>query len=217
MTFSDDASDLPLSQDSLEAQWSARDISMMNVTEVFARKPGILKKAEAQLTRLKESIEIVLPDYASALPAEANIQKWQIARGENHKNFPFISLDIPQYFSKTEMFAFRTLFWWGHYLGFALILKGEKLPGYIKRLTELKNGDEWKDVYFSSAQTPWEWGLESCQNAQETSNDSIEDIVSNIQYLKLCRVFPLDAPEFNQLDWAKEGATSFKIMAEVAR
>ncbi len=217
MTLSDDAPDLPLSQGGSDVKWSVRDISMMNVTEVFARKPGILKKAEAQLTLLKESIELLLPEYASALPAEANIQKWQIARGENHKNFPFISLDIPQYFSKTEMFAFRTLFWWGHYLGFALILKGEKLPDYIKRLIELKNGEEWNDVYFSTAQTPWEWDMESCKKTQETKDDTIEEIISRIQYLKLCRVFPLDDPRFIQLDWAKEGATSFKILAEVAR
>ncbi|MFQ5443447.1 MAG: hypothetical protein ACE5EK_02400, partial [Nitrospinales bacterium] len=105
--------------------WSQHEIKMINETEVFLHKPSIMKNAERQLNRLKDSMVEKLAKWEGRYPEGTDLIKGQLARGENHMGFPFLSMDIPQKFSKTEMFTFRTLFWWGHYLGFALILKGE--------------------------------------------------------------------------------------------
>ncbi|GIS84140.1 MAG: hypothetical protein CM1200mP16_04400 [Nitrospina sp.] len=86
--------------------------------------------------------------------------KNQIARGENHNGFPYLSLDYPQNFSqKKEMLTMRTLFWWGHYLGFSFILKGEKLSIYLERLIENCHKKSYKNIYVSIAPDPWEWEI----------------------------------------------------------
>ena len=107
--------------------WQLKDMEMISHVEVFLNKPAILKKVENRLTNLKDAMAIELLSCAHQLPSGTDIEKGQIARGENHNGFPFLSLDIPQNFSKTEMYTFRTLFWWGHYLGFSMILKGDTL------------------------------------------------------------------------------------------
>ena len=65
--------------------------------------PRLMKKAEASLIELKDQIVNKLSQEPHPCPPESDITKGQIVRGENHKGFPFISLDMPQTFSKTQM------------------------------------------------------------------------------------------------------------------
>ena len=109
--------------------WSRDEWDLINVTEIFRRKPAILKKVESYLEELRTALADELKTHPKSYPPDTDLTKGQIARGENHKGFPFLSLDLPQKFSKTEFFTYRTLFWWGHYLGFSLILKGPESLG----------------------------------------------------------------------------------------
>ena len=102
--------------------WSDQEFDMINFVDVFHSKPGIMKKAEGLLTELKNSLVKEIPLLDLILPPETDVIKGQIVRGENYKGFPFISLDMPQRFSKTEMFTYRTVFWWGHCLVFSFCM-----------------------------------------------------------------------------------------------
>ena len=136
--------------------WTSREMEMLNHVEVFLQKPSIMKKGEHFLNALGEEMIQELTSSKIAFPVETKLNKTQLARGENNKGFPYLSLDIPQMFSKTKMFTFRTLFWWGHYLGFSLILKGEDLPKYAGKLCENKTNPTWSNVYLAITPTPWE-------------------------------------------------------------
>jgi hypothetical protein len=48
----------------------------------------------------------------------------KISKGENYKGFPWVVLDYPRNFGKEDVFAVRTMFWWGHYFSVTLHLKG---------------------------------------------------------------------------------------------
>ena len=92
------------------SMWSPLEIKLLNTVDVFLHKPTIIKKAETNLVDLKQSIVSELAKSPHLFPVTTDIVKGQIVRGENHKGFPFISLDMPQMFSKNEMFTYRTLF-----------------------------------------------------------------------------------------------------------
>jgi hypothetical protein len=80
----------------------------------------------------------------------------KIARGENYQGLPYVMLDYPRFFGKDDVFAIRSMFWWGHYFSVTLHLKGAYKEQYKKNL--LKNwsllaqnefyvsigGDEWR-------------------------------------------------------------------------
>ena len=146
-----------------------------------------------------------------------NLTKNQIARGENHNGFPYISLDYPQNFSKTEMFTMRTLFWWGHYLGFSLILKGKNLENYIARLLQNKNTAPLKDIYLSLADDPFEWKLNTINFSliSNSNDEKLQKIFLKLNYMKIIRVFPVTEEKFINLNWSKAGVQFWKDLARI--
>ena len=119
------------SDNSKPSAWSEKELRLVNHVEVFQNKPTILKKVEQRLITLQKALAQEVNLISANLPSGIDLVKNQIARGENHNGFPYLSLDYPQNFSKKEMLTMRTLFWWGHYLGISFILKVEKLSIYL--------------------------------------------------------------------------------------
>ena len=195
--------------------WSRDEWDLLNVTEIFKRKPAILKKAESYLEELRSALVDELKNHPKSYPPDTDLTKGQIARGENHKGFPFLSLDIPQKFSKTEFFTFRTLFWWGHYLGFSLILKGPDLNTYLTRLKE--HQQDATNVYLSQHTSPWEWEFSETlfSKVSELSSNEIQEVAERLQYLKLMRFFPVMDESFPELNWTQAGVQSFRDLTHL--
>jgi hypothetical protein len=198
-------------------RWSRDEWDLINVTEVFKHKPAILKKAESYLEELRSALAAELKAHPKPYPPDTDLTKGQIARGENNKGFPFLSLDIPQKFSKTEFFTYRTLFWWGHYLGFSLILKGPDLDTYLNRLKEYRQDAACENVYLSQHASPWEWEFSEKHFAKvsELSKNEIQEVADRLQYLKLMRFFPVSEKSFPELNWAQAGVQSFRDLVHL--
>tara|TARA_B110000438_G_C15567530_1_gene543908 strand:- start:117 stop:755 length:639 start_codon:yes stop_codon:yes gene_type:complete len=205
--------DTPKSETSED--WRPKDLEMISHVEVFQNKPAILKKIESRLTKLKEAMALELLPCVDQLPSGTNIEKGQIARGENHNGFPFLSLDIPQNFSKTEMYTYRTLFWWGHYLGFSLILKGDKLKTYFQRLAENCSEPTFQNVYLSQAATPWEWRLGQQFFIPVSDQQAWVEKSNLLDYMKIMRFYSIDDASFKELDWTQVGVKFWRDMRPV--
>ena len=203
------------SSPSLPLEWCSKDLELINHVEVFQNKPTILKKVENRLTSLKEAMSTELNSCASQLPLGIDISKGQIARGENHNGFPFLSLDIPQMFSKTEMYTYRTLFWWGHYLGFAMILKGQKLKTYFQLLSTVCNEPSLENVYLSLAPSPWEWREEYFTPVSNLQKQEWNDKINHLEYMKIMRFYSTHDESFKDLNWTQAGIKFWKDIALV--
>ena len=205
--------DTPKSETSED--WRPKDLEMISHVEVFQNKPAILKKVESRLTKLKEAMALELLPCVAQLPSGTNIEKGQIARGENHNGFPFLSLDIPQNFSKTEMYTYRTLFWWGHYLGFSLILKGDKLKTYFQRLAENCSEPHFQNIYLSQSATPWEWRLGQQYFIPVSEQQAWAEKSNLLDYMKIMRFYSIDDASFKKLDWTEAGVKFWRDMSPV--
>ena len=197
--------------------WLEKELSLVRHVEVFQNKPTILKKAENRLICLQKALAKEFSLIADSLPGHLDLIKNQIVRGENHNGFPFISLDYPQNFSKTEMFTLRTLFWWGHYLGFSLILKGKHLESYLDNLLENRNAESFKNIYVSLAPDPWEWEINKTNYSliNQISPDGLRKTILELDYLKIIRVFPVEDEKFMTLNWAQSGLQFWKDLTPV--
>ncbi len=197
--------------------WSSHEIELLNHVEVFLQKPGIMKKAEQYLNALGDEIIRDLTHSKVSFPPNTKLEKVQLTRGENHKGFPYLSLDIPQMFTKTEMFTYRTLFWWGHYLGFSLILKGKDLPRYMDNLLKEKDNPQLENVYLATAPTPWEWSLtdQNFTRICETSREELQKIIKTIEYVKLVRFYPVNDASFSELDWVTAGVSAWRDLSKI--
>ncbi len=58
------------------------------------------------------------------LPADILKPGGKISRGENYLGLPWMVLDNPRHFVKGNIFAVRTLFWWGRFFSTTLHLSG---------------------------------------------------------------------------------------------
>ena len=199
------------------SSWSEKELRLVKHVELFQCKPAILKKAENRFFALQKGLEKEIIPLSTNLPKNLDLLKNQIARGENHNGFPFLSLDYPQNFSKTEMFTMRTLFWWGHYLGFSLILKGERLTIYLERLLENRKTEPFQDIFVCLAPNPWEWELNE-KNYSLVSKSNIGEFqktILELGYLKLMRIVTFTDGNFMALNWTQTGVQFWKDLAPV--
>ena len=197
--------------------WSEKELRLVKHVELFECKPAILKKAENRFLALQRGLEKEIIPLSPNLPKSLDLVKNQIARGENHNGFPFLSLDYPQNFSKTEMFTMRTLFWWGHYLGYSLILKGERLAIYSERLLENCKKDPFKDIFVCLAPNPWEWELneKNYSLVSKANAEEFQKTILELGYLKLMRVVTVTDEKFMSLNWTQTGIQFWKDLASV--
>jgi hypothetical protein len=197
--------------------WLEKELSLVRHIEVFQNKPTILKKAENRLISLQKALAKEISLISDSLPDGIDLYKNQIVRGENHNGFPFISLDYPQNFSKTEMFTLRTLFWWGHYLGFSLILKGKRLESYLDNLLENRNAESFKNIYVSLAPDPWEWKINKTNYSliDQISPDGLRKTILELDYLKIIRLYPVEDEKFMTLNWTQSGLQFWKDLTPV--
>ena len=204
-------------QELISASWSPLEVKLLNTVDIFLYKPAIMKKAEANLTALKQELIKTLSQAPHPCPPESDLVKGQIVRGENHKGFPFISLDMPQMFSKSQMFTYRTLFWWGHELIFSLILKQENQAPLIEKLIQLKEHPDWKDIQLAIGPTPWEWKKDTNNFIPlfGTSDIKIRNTINSVKYIKLCRFYSLSSSEFSKLNWADAGLATWKTLSSI--
>jgi len=96
-----------------------------------------------------------------SFPAGADWQTGKISRGENYKGLPYVILDFPKLFEKENIFAFRTMFWWGNYLSFTLHLKGEPLEQYRNSIVRNLSKIRKREVLLCSGQDEWEHDLDN--------------------------------------------------------
>jgi hypothetical protein len=197
--------------------WLDKELSLIKHVELFQHKLTILKKAEHRLNGLQKALAKEIHLTADSLPEGLDLNKNQIVRGENHNGFPFISLDYPQNFSKTDMFTLRTLFWWGHYLGFSLILKGKRLESYLENLLENRNAECFKNIFVSLAPDPWEWEINKTNYSliDQISPDGLRKTILELDYLKVIRVYPFENENFITLNWAHSGLQFWKDLTPV--
>ena len=206
------------SADDIEpSPWSEKELRLVKHVELFECKPTILKKAENRFLALQRGLEKEIIPLSPNLPKSLDLVKNQIARGENHNGFPFLSLDYPQNFSKTEMFTMRTLFWWGHYLGYSLILKGERLAIYSERLSENCKTEPFQDIFVCLAPNPWEWELneKNYSLVSKANAEEFQKTILELGYLKLMRVVTVTDEKFMSLNWTQTGIQFWKDLASV--
>jgi hypothetical protein len=60
----------------------------------------------------------------------------KISRGENYLELPYVILDYPRYFRPHDVFAVRTMFWWGNFMSMTLHLKGNYREHYHQRIIQ---------------------------------------------------------------------------------
>lgn len=117
----------------------------------------------------------------------------KISRGERYKELPYIILDYPRYFSRDDIFAFRTMFWWGHYFSATLHLSGQTKARYSGILANAWSILARHQFQIYIQEDPWEhdfgngnYKLISAMQAQEFTA-----LIYQLPFIKLAKPYKL--------------------------
>lgn len=83
-----------------------------------------MQKAADLFAALAEQVTGAFEQEFNYVRKEIFLNGPKISRGEQYKGLPYVILDHPRLFSRQDVFAIRTMFWWGHYFIQTLHLKG---------------------------------------------------------------------------------------------
>lgn len=118
----------------------------------------------------------------------------KISKGERYKELPYVILDYPRHFSQQEIFAFRTMFWWGHYFICTLHLAGAIKEEYEEALSDGQEALAAAGFAVYVREDPWEHDFENGNYravATFTSREWAECVKADT-FIKLAKPFALE-------------------------
>jgi hypothetical protein len=131
---------------------SPEEMKLVTDPEVILTKNSVMGKVVELMAGLSDHYREIWEGVAGGWEPTSP----KIGRGENYQGLPWVMLDYPRNFGKEDVFAIRTLFWWGHAFSVTLHLKGryKELYGPVvrQRWAELAaagfhigiSADEWR-------------------------------------------------------------------------
>ena len=109
---------------------TAEERALVVNAEWLYLKNNVLQKVMTLMGQLQLALEAHPVTGAFPFPEHTLKAGGKISRGERYKELPYVILDYPRFFTRDNIFAFRTMFWWGHYFIATLHLAGEEKERY---------------------------------------------------------------------------------------
>ena len=178
---------------------SAKELSLVTDPAFILTKRAIIEKVYELFAR---NIEVIKSEFESAavkLPVAVASGTPKISKGENYRQLPYVMLDFPRCFSGNDVFALRTLFWWGHCFSITLHLSGIYLDQY-REIVGAKLANHWEDLYICVNEDQWEhhFNPDNYRPLEQLTAAEKAHIIEGQQFLKLALKF--DLQQWNQME-----------------
>jgi len=170
-------------------QLSDFEMELLNNSEWILTKNAIMKKAQQLLEQVQQNVSDYTTLNPGIFPAEVIAISPKISKGENYLGLPWLILDYPRHFDKENIFAIRTMFWWGHFFTTTLHLTGKYKERYGKSISRKYAALCTSDFYINVNEEQWHHHLEP-ENYLHVQNFSEDDLAGHIvqaSFLKLAK------------------------------
>ena len=164
---------------------------------------------EKMKTLLQECLDLQvehLHEIKALLPQEIFIVSPKISRGENYKGLPWLMLDYPRHFDKENVFAIRTLFWWGRCFSITLHLSGRYKNLFQKKINAAYSllGDH--QFYCCINKDEWEHHFEedNYKLINQCNEEEFQQVIDEKKFIKLSRKIDLN-------EWRRLPSQSFAV------
>lgn len=120
----------------------------------------------------------------------------KISKGENYRQLPYVILDYPRLFSRSDVFAYRTMLWWGHFFSFTLHLQGKSLEEFRESLkATIPQLKAETDLFISVAESPWEYhyGQDNYKPLASIDKNALMGLLDDKSFIKLSSWIPVSA------------------------
>lgn len=189
---------------------SDKEVSLIGNTEWILLKYDIMSKISGLFADCSNFIcSEIISSYR--FPESALNNPPKISKGENYKHLPYLVLDYPRFFDRQDVFAIRTVFWWGNFISINLHVAGNCIS-FIDLSSVEKQSDKEFPLYMSVADSQWEhhFGEDNYILSNNLSEDYIKSI-SQKGFLKFALKF--DLTDFGEM--AEQLEKGYKQIAEL--
>jgi len=197
--------------------FTPEELSLVADDKFFLAKARIMRKVRTMLDRLHAELREELSELELLAPEGFNSAACQFVKGEHLEDYPYQYLDFPKHFAGSEKFTFRSLFWWGHYFVFALILEGEHLLRYKRNLINRFSDVADRQLCLSLGPSLWEWKRGTGYTVEITRErkSEVAAVLSGRQFFKLARFLQPDDPLVREGRLVETGRRTFRTILPI--
>ena len=166
------------------------EIDLVNNKEWIFTKQKIIEKLYNLFGELHDEYRRIIEDQLEFLPAVFKRPGGKISKGENYNGLPYLILDYPAMFGKENIFAIRTMFWWGNFFSTSLHLSGN----YVKQdhIYEWLSYFREKDFFVCVSETEWEHDFHSMNFIDiKTLNEKQAALLTEKDFFKVAKKIEL--------------------------
>ena len=178
---------------------SKNELELVTSSEFILTKIRIIEKVYNLFGALSEAYKDALNLHKTNLPYETIASSPKIYKGENYLNLPYVLMDHPRVFSKEDVFAIRSFFWWGNYFSITLHLSGKYLQLFKGNIQQKLNNRILDDYFICVNDEPWQHHFEET-NYKLLKEIDFAEMHLDKPFLKIAKQLPLqkwnDAEDF---------------------
>jgi hypothetical protein len=168
------------------------ELQLVTNTSWILTKRKIMDTVNLFLGDIAEKQKQVIENEKVWLPEAVVLSTPKIAKGENYLQLPYLLLDYPRCFDADNVFAVRTMFWWGNFFSITLHLSGKYKEKFQQKIIE--NVDAvTQEVFICVHESEWQHHFEAGNyiSVKQFSAAGLMDMVHKKQFIKLAIKFPL--------------------------
>lgn len=193
--------------------FSAAELQALQNHEFFAVKARATGRMRDSFAALRDALRPTLPTSGWLCRSEVDVTEGFMTTGEDYEGLPYVVMDFPTHLGRAEKLAMRTLFWWGHYVVYSLIIEGAWIPQALERLGRQLPALEAAGVERTVAGTPWDWRRGAGHSEPLGDDAATRAGLDGAPFVKLMRFLPLDAHAFTPAAIVDTGMESWALYA----
>jgi hypothetical protein len=196
--------------DAAKIQFSQKEMQLVTNADWILTKNLIIQKVKWMLECLQERQKELAKEYSTKFSEEIFIITPKISKGENYLGLPFLILDYPRLFIRDNIFAVRSMFWWGKFFSTTLHLSGTYKNFYSNKIIDAFTLLKENDFFICIHNEEWQHHFEKDNYAplHEISPDDFKTIIQKNAFIKLAQ-----KTELSQLDRAEKNLfNNFRLL-----
>ena len=198
-------------------QFTDEEAALMADQHFFRVKAQIMAKVRRFLEGTHAALKEEMKSASFAAPPDFNTLNCQFVKGESLELFPYQYLDFPKHFHDSNVFTFRTLFWWGHHLVCAFLLEGQGIKQHKGRIVDRFHQLAGQGLELSLAPTLWEWKSGEGYTLPITHDRKaqIAAVVAERSFLKIVRFLPFTDPRVQSGQMSEFSRETFRAILPI--
>ncbi|MEP7374811.1 MAG: hypothetical protein ABI675_15550 [Chitinophagaceae bacterium] len=185
--------------DATKIRLSSEEETLVATADWILTKNRVIQKINLLLSDVQISQQQLL-EPGALVRDEILTYSPKISKGENYKGLPWLVLDYPRYFSKGEVFAIRTLFWWGNFFSITLHLSGNYKTKYEKKIIDSFESLKGENFSVCINEDQWEHHFETTNYlpVHDLNGSQFREIIVKRSFIKLAKKIPLE--QWNEVE-----------------